>query len=351
MRFSYVVKDAQGKTINGTDDAPDEAALIARLQKHGYFVISLKPFSATLQQKTASKAQMKGAFTHTKVKLDDLLILCRQLATMLDSGVTLLRSLDVIALQVESRDLAQTLQFIKKDIEQGSSFSVSLAKHPKVFNQFGVSLAEVGEPSGTMPAVLEKLAFYLEEEAAFRSAIISAIIYPAILLVVSLAAILFFALGIAPRFKALFDSFKVPLPPITAVLLGVFDFIKSKFIVLILTIGAILFLIKKYADTPAGRRQFETLFLKMPTFGKVYRTIVVERFTSQMAILVESGVPILYALDITQRLIGSPICSAVITEIKNNVREGKMLAEPMMKSGFFPPMSVQMIMIGEEIGR
>ena len=350
MRFSYTAKDAKGKTITAIEDAVDQSSLIARLQKQGYFIVSIAPVSDSQAKKAHQDKSPKGPYTHTKVKLDDLLIFCRQLATMLDAGVTLLRSLDVISMQVESKTLAQTLMVVKKDVEQGGSLSASLAKHPKVFNQLWISLVEVGEASGTMPTVLEKLAFYLERQAAFNSSVVSAIIYPLILLVVATLAILLFALVIGPRFKSIFDSFHVELPVLTRVLLGVFDFIKTKFFVLIGLIGGIVIVVRKYVQTPRGKQQAERIIFAVPKFGFVVRTIVVERFTSQMSILVDSGVPILYALDITQRMIGNKTCEAVIGEIKDTVREGKLVAEQMGKSGFFPPMAVQMIAIGEETG-
>jgi len=349
-RFSYTAKDINGKTVSATDDAPDQGALVSRLQAQGYFIVSVAPFKPTAGKRSDGRPVVKGTFTHNKVNLDDLLMFCHQLSTMLNSGVTLTRSLDVISMQVESKQLSETLIEVKKDVEHGGSLSASLAKHPKVFNQFWVSLIEVGEASGTMPTVLEKLATYMEQESAFQASIISAIIYPAILMLVATGAIVFFALVIGPKFKTIFDQFHVQLPPLTSALLVVFDFIKEKFLVLIGAICAIFILIKKYIATPKGQLQFEGFLFKIPKFGYVMKTIVVERFTSQLSILVDSGVPILYALDIAQRMVGNRTCANVIGEIKNNVREGKLVAEPMMKSGFFPPMAVQMILIGEETG-
>ena len=350
MRFVYTVKDPAGKTFTATDDAPDEQDLVSRLQNQGFFIVSLRLFSETLPKKTETKLSNKAQFKRTKITLDDLVLFCQQLATMLNSGVNLLRSLDVISMQVESRKLSEILAQVKKSVEQGNSLSSSLAKHPKVFNQFWISVIEVGEASGNMPVILEKLAFYLEREAAFRATVLSAVLYPAILFVVAIGAILCFALVIGPKFKTIFDSFHTELPPITKALLAIFDFIKTKFLVLILVVGGIILLIKQYIQTLAGRIQMEKLLFSLPQFGNILRIIVIERFTSQLSILVDSGVPILYALEITQRMVGNKICEGVIGEIKNNVREGKLIAEPMSRSGFFPPMAVQMILIGEETG-
>ncbi len=349
-KFNYTIKDKSGKTITGSDEAVDQATLVTRLQQQGFFILSVQSQSKISPSRTEGGIKKRTNFSHNTVTLDDLLTFCRQMSTMLNTGVTLLRSLDIISMQVDSKQFHQILLDVKRGVEEGNSLSSSLAKHPRVFSKLWVSLVEVGEASGNLPNVLEKLAFYLEQQAAFKSAVISAIIYPVILLVVAVGAILFFALVIGPRFKSLFDSFGVELPIITRVLLGLFDFIKTKFLLLIAIAGVILFAIRKYSKTPLGQRQYEAILFSLPKVGYVFRTIVVERFTSQMSILVDSGVPILYALDITQRMVNNKTCEEVIADIKKNVREGKLIAQTMMTSGFFPPMAVQMILVGEESG-
>lgn len=349
-----MVKDLSGKTIMDSADSTDKEVLIDRLQRQGYYIVSIEPFIAgspkSVKTKPVKTPPKKDYFTHDGIALDDLLIFARQLATMLEAGVTLLRSLDVIVTQVESRKFHKILMVIKQDVEQGSSLSNALAKHEKVFNPFWVSLVEVGEASGTMPLVLEKLAFYLEQEAAFSSTIISAIIYPAILFTVACGAVGFFAFFVGPRFETIFDSFGVKLPLITRVVLGTFRFVKTKFFILAGSTAIIVFFSKKYFATPAGRLQLENFLFNFPTFGRIYKLIIVERFASQMSILVDSGVPILYALDIAQRLVDNRTCALIVGDIKNGVREGELLVGPMQKSGFFPPMAIQMIMVGEETG-
>ena len=353
-KFTYVAKDMNGRAVSDTTDSADKESLILRLQQQGYFVISIQPFvPPTLKptkKKTAKGAAKKENFTHNKIILDDLLVFARQLSTMLEAGVTMLRSLDVIVAQVESKNFHTVLSEVKRNVEQGSSLSTAMGKHPKTFNSFWVSLVEVGEASGTMPLVLEKLAFYLEQESAFNSAIISAIIYPCILFTVACGAIAFFAFFVGPRFEAIFKSFGVKLPMITVVLLSTFRFVKTKFFLIAGAIYITLFVVKKYIDTPLGTLQFEKLLFSLPTFGRVFKLIIVERFASQMSILIDSGVPILYALDITQRLVNNKTCALIVSDIKDGVREGELLVGPMQKSEFFPPMAIQMIMVGEETG-
>ena len=351
-RYSYTVKDPQGKTINEITEAYDKNSLVQQLQGKGLFIIKVEevpmgPAPVSTKSKGGKKSKV---FTHKKVKLDDLISFARQLTTMLEAGVTLLRSLEVITQQSESEKLFDILSEVNRDVEQGSSLSQALEKHPKIFNQFWVSLIEVGEASGTMPMVLSKLSFYLEQQAAFKSTIVSAIMYPVILLFICLGAVTFFALVVGPRFENVFNSMDIELPLITRALLGLFRFIKEKFILIIVFTSVSTFLFKKWAKTRKGRLQIEKILFGMPVVGKIVKLIVVERFTSQMAILVESGVPILYALDISERLVNNITCALIIADIKERVREGELLVAPMERSHFFPPMAIQMINVGEETG-
>jgi type IV pilus assembly protein PilC len=252
--------------------------------------------------------------------------------------------------QVESKTLHQVLVQVRNDVEQGRSLSSSLEKHPKQFSQFWVSLVEVGEASGTMPQVLEKLAVFMEQQAAFKSIIISAIIYPCILLFVCMGAIAFFAFFVGPKFEAIYTSMGKQLPAFTKLLLAFFKFIKQKILLIIAGCFGAGFLFKQYIRTAVGQMQFEKFIFGLPGFGVIFKKIVVERFASQMSILIDSGVPILYALEISEKLVENRTCGLIISDIRDSVREGKMLAEPMELSGFFPPMAVQMIKVGEETG-
>ena len=269
---------------------------------------------------------------------------------MLEAGVSMIRTLDVILLQVQSEQLHKILSAAKKDVETGETLSGALAKYPKTFNQFWVSLVEVGETSGSIPEVLNKLAFYLEQQAKFRSTIISGIIYPAILFVVAIGAIMFFALFVGPRFEAIFVSMQVELPLITRVLLDTFKVIKTNIVFIMLGTVGIIIGIRQYLKTYQGRTLFERFMYRLPTFGEVYKLIVIERFTSQMSILIDAGVPILHALDISERLVDNNTCALVVNSIKEGVRKGEHLVDPMERSGFFTPMTVQMVMVGEETG-
>lgn len=347
-KFSYIVKNKKGQTHKDTSDEDSRDALINKLQRQALFIVKIEEIETKKAQFVAKTKKKK--FARKKVKSKDLLTFAHQISTMLQSGVTLTRSLEVILTQVESSEFHAVLKNIKDDIEQGQSLSECLAKHPSVFNQFWVSLIEVGEASGTIPKVLEKLAFYIEQQEAFKSAIISGIIYPAILFFVAVGAIFFFAFVIGPRFETIFNQMEMELPALTVTMLAIFAFIKNRFLLLVGGIGLFIFLLKKYTKTYSGKLKLEKFLFSVPSFGDTYRSIIVERFSSQMAILIESGVPILNALDITERLVNNNTCACIVGNIRAGVKEGQLLVAPMSASGFFPPMAIQMIMVGEETG-
>ncbi len=350
MLFTYTVVDKNGKKITATEEAFDEESLVVKLQAKEMVVVTVLQVDSATSGSFAFRTAEKKEYSYKRIKLNDMVIFSRQLATMLDSGVPLLKSLEVILQQVESKKLADCLSHIKMDLERGMSFSLCLSRHPKVFNQFWVSLVEVGEASGTLPVILERLANYLEEKAAFQSKVLSAILYPAVLFFVCVGAVIVFATVIIPRFTEIFKSFGIKLPFLSQMVIDVFEFIHSKILILFLVISGIIYFTRKYIKTAQGRKQFEAFLFKIPVFNNFYTVFLIERFTSQMAILVDSGVPILYALEICQRMISNKTMEEVIGFVKSNVRQGKLIAEPMKKSGFFTPMVVQMVLIGEETG-
>ncbi|MBI3618221.1 MAG: type II secretion system F family protein [Candidatus Omnitrophica bacterium] len=352
-KFSYTIKDKSGKTHRNVVDMANKDVLVEKLHKDGYFIVNItEVVVAPIKKKQSGAVTLvqRRKFSHKSVKLHDLLSFSRQLATMLEAGVPLIRSLTVIETQVDSEDFFKVLERVRHDVEEGSSFSVALAKHPRVFNQFWVSLVEVGESSGTIPAILHKLSFYLQQQAAFSSAIISGIIYPAILFVVACGAIVFFALFVGPKFEEIFTSMNAQLPWITAQLLMIFKFFRNKFFWVLGGSIAAIMLFKNYARTYHGKMAIEKFLFGLPTVGEVFQQIILERFASQMSILIDSGVPILYALDITERLVDNNTCALVVNQIKEAVKQGELLVSPMERSGFFPSMCIQMIMVGEETG-
>jgi type IV pilus assembly protein PilC len=349
-KYTYTARDSSGKIKTDILEANNEQALIEKLQAQGLFIIKFYEPLEIIQSQPVLQKGVNRRFDHNNVKLEDLLIFSRQLATMLEAGVPLMRSLDVVLSQIQSRDLYNIISQIRNDVEAGKAFSQALSRHPKVFGQFWISLVEVGEASGTLADVLNKVAQHVEAEAEFRSIIISALVYPAILMFASLGAIVFFAIFVAPKFEEIFKSLKADLPLMTVLLLGTFKFVKTYLLFIIG--GAIggVFLLMNYFKTPLGKLQLEQILFKLPVFGEIMKLIIMERFAAQMAILVGSGVPILLSLDIVSRLVENESVGLLINKVREEVREGKGLADTLAKESFFPLMAVQMIKVGEETG-
>lgn len=352
-KLYYTVRDKNGRKITGYEDSANKDELVSRLQAKGMVVLDVTPEHK--EEKGVLKAVIptKGGrmpFKHYRITLNDLTLFCRQLATLLGAGVTILKTLDIISQQVASKRLYNVILELRKGMERGLSLHEAMAKQPDVFSELWVNLVESGEASGNLALVLERLATYMERNAAFRSKIISALIYPAILMCVSLGALLFLTLKIIPTFSGLFKGFNIELPPLTVVLIGVSDFIRSKGLVLLGAIIAGFWMLRQYIRTEGGRRQYEAIKFALPVFGDFFRALTIERFSSEMSTLVESGVPILYSLEITEHSVNNLLMADTIRKIKEDVRQGKSLSIPLEESGFFEPMVVQMVSIGEEIG-
>lgn len=351
-RFYYIARDKSGKKITDFEEASTSEEVVGRLQAKDLIVINVLPENKedATDLGFAIGSKVKPKFLHYRVTRDDLVIFCRQLATLLGAGVTILKGLDIISQQVSSRKLSKVLKDLAKNMEAGLSFHEIMAKHPDVFSELWVNLVESGEASGNLAIVLTRLASYLERNMAFRKKIVSALIYPAILMFAGMGALLFLTVKIIPTFAELFKGFNITLPFITRILIAISTFMR-KFLPVMVVIGIVVFfLFRNYIKTKEGARRYEKFKFRLPVFGEFFRAIVVERFSSEMSTLIESGVPILYSLEISEHSVGNLVMADVIRHIKEGVREGKSLSQPLEKSGFFEPMVVQMIAIGEEIG-
>lgn len=351
-KFSYICRKKSGEKETGVVEGPSQDEVLAQLQKKGLYVTSIIPFEVSKQDAVPTKERRvaKKQFTHGGINDNDLVMFSRQLAMLLSAGISLLRALDVILKQVDSKKLSMIVVQIHQDMEGGKTFRDSLAKFPDIFSPLWINLIETGEASGNLPSVLDKLAYYLEESASFRRKIVSAMMYPGILLLVSVSAVFFFIIKIVPTFATILDSFGVELPLATKILISLSNVLRKKFLLLAGAVVGGTFVLKKLSKQPGISRMIEEVSLKLPVYGEFARYLLLERFATTLSILIESGVPILYALEISERSAGSIKMAETIQYVKKNVKEGKNMAQPMEKSDFFTPMVVQMVAIGEEIG-
>ncbi len=348
-KFAYVARNYKGEKITGVEEASSQEEVVGRLQSRNLLVVNIISDERT-GTKAGISAKVKIQVKHYGITKEDLVLFCRQVATLLGAGVTILKSLDIISQQVSSKRLYNTIKDMQKNMEAGLSLHEAMAKHPQVFSELWINLVESGEASGNLALILNRLASYLERIAAFKTKIVSALIYPMILMAAATGALLFLTLKIVPTFAELFKGFGAELPTLTKGIVAVSYFLRKYIILLLLALVIAGYLIKRYINTRDGRKKFEKMLLGLPVMGNFFHGLLVERFSSEMSTLVESGVPILYSLEITEHSVNNLTLADIIRDIKESVREGKPLSQPLEKSKFFEPMVVQMVAIGEEIG-
>jgi type IV pilus assembly protein PilC len=293
---------------------------------------------------------MRQKGKRTSVKLYDMVFLARNLATTLSSGVTLLRSLEIISSQTESVKLGKVLSECSTSVKEGLSFKEAISKYPSIFSPLWRAIIEVGEASGNLPTVLDRLADYLDLRMEFERKIISALIYPSILIGAMTIAVFVFFKFILPKFVVIFKDFGVLLPLPTRIVFSIASFIDKNFIWVIGVFIAIIIAINIFLRRPETKETRDKMFLKLPLLGELIFLFALDRFTSTIYILLESGLPLVYALEIAARGIGNTVLEKNVLFIKNRVKDGASLSREFAKLNIFPALISEMAKIGEETG-
>ncbi|MCM8765993.1 MAG: type II secretion system F family protein [Candidatus Omnitrophica bacterium] len=345
--FIYTARTKEGRIESGSLEAKDQDILLAMLQERGLLVTSI--VQAT-REELVSRTFGRKKHYHYGVRLDDLILLARQLATLLDAGVPLLRSLTVVSDQIESHTLDKVLYLVRKEVEAGKALSEALKRHPKIFSPFWVNLVQTGEASGQLPFVFDQIAKYLEEAGALRRKVISALVYPAILTLIAFSTLAIFIGRIIPIFERIFNEFQVELPFLTSLIIKISSLLRRYFLLEILGVIAIIFAVRKFSQKEEGRWLLDRWKLKLPLFGNLFLMVALERFASAFSVLIKSGVPILYALEIVQKASGNKLIESALEKVKDAVRAGQSMSRPMAESGVFPPIVIEMVEVGEEAG-
>ncbi|HEY2045589.1 MAG TPA: type II secretion system F family protein [Candidatus Udaeobacter sp.] len=366
-RFNYVALDARGQEASGLLEAVSSSAAISQLRQSGYFPTSVieeaiissdgkqaRRRAVTVAGTTKAPAK-KGIvlFQRRKVKSKILMIFTRQLATLIDSGLPLLRSLNVLAKQERNKVMKKTIDKLADSVQSGSTFSDALALHPKIFNDLYVSMIRAGEVGGVLELVLTRLSEFQEKAARIRNKIISAMVYPLIVMTMAIGILCFLMVFIVPRFEVIFHDLlgDKPLPPVTQFVIGFSGFMKNHGLILVGIVVAIGVLYNFIGRTRGGRLAIDNLKLRMPLFGNLNRKTAISRFARTLGTLVTSGVPILQALNITRETAGNAAIARAIARVHDSVKEGESIVQPLEASKQFPPMVVSMVDVGEETGK
>ncbi len=363
--FTYVALDARGQQVTGVIEAASQNEAVGALRQAGYFPKSVdvetkasKAKAAKSVSKSAAGAPaVKGAgfslFKRQTVKGKILMIFTRQLATLIDAGLPLLRSLTVLAKQEKDLVLRTTITQLAESVQGGSTFSDGLSVHPKIFNKLYVNMVKAGELGGVLELVLLRLAEFQEKAQKIKNKVVAAMFYPLIVLCIAIAILSFLLVFIVPKFEAIFQDMLngKPLPALTQFVIAASNLVKNNIIAIIAVaiVGAIAY--KLIARTAKGLRAIDTVKLRAPLFGDLTRKSAISRFSRTLGTLVTSGVPILQALMITRETAGNVIIADAITRVHDAVKEGESIVTPLEASGVFPPMVISMIDVGEETGQ
>lgn len=341
--YQYSVKDKKGSSINGLLEAGSENEAAEILHKKDFIVVSIQ----LAAQKSAKQQRSKDK----GVKLEDLVIFSRQLATMIDAGIPLVQALSILGEQIENANLKNVVNLVRHDIEAGVSFCDALAKHPAVFSELFINMSKAGEASGMLDEVLDRLAAYLENTASLIRKVRSSLVYPAVVITMAILITLVLLLKVVPTFKGIFDSLGGQLPVPTLILIGISDLLRRYFLIAVGIFVIVGFLLKKYINTESGRYNFDALQLKVPVLGQLFRKVAIAKFSRTFATLIKSGVSALNALDIVAKTSGNKVIEKVILSTRDSVREGESISRPLSKSMVFPPMVCRMIGVGEQTGQ
>jgi type IV pilus assembly protein PilC len=343
--FAYKVRDRQGKLLTGTLEAESVTIVAGRLRSMGYVPVSIES-----GEKKSLQRDLKIPYFSGRIKLKEVAVFSRQFATMINSGLTLLRSLSILAEQTSNKELARIVGEVRRDVERGSALSVALAKHPKAFSRLYVAMVRSGESGGSLDSVLLRLATTIEKQVELRRKVKSAMTYPVVvglIVVVILIAMLIF---VVPMFKGMYAELDAKLPLPTLILLAVSNGFKKFFPLVFLGAGFGVWSLKRHVATPAGRRRYDAFKLRAPVFGQLAHKTALARFSRSLAALVRAGVPILDALEIVAETAGNAVVAEAVSDTQAAVKAGESLARPLEAHPVFPPMVTQMIAVGEETG-
>lgn len=342
--FEYEAKDRNGKKVTGKLEADSKTAIATQLKEKGYYITNI-----SLKKQSKDVSEILN-FTNS-VSTKELSVFSQQFATMIDSGISLVDSLQIMYDQMDNKFFRKSLEEILEDVETGVSLANAMQKHVKIFPTLYIELIRAGEAGGVLDIVLNKLADHYERQSKLNSMVKSALYYPLTILTVAILVVTFLVVQVVPQFVGMFSSLGANLPLVTRILLAISDFIRGYWWAILLFIILMIFIFSRYRQTGNGRLKTDKLILKIPVFGNMMQKIYLSRFSSTLSILVDSGVGLLESLSIVENVINNKVYSDTLTKIRVQVREGMSLAAELDRyPKLFSLMVIQMTRVGEETG-
>lgn len=344
-KFDYKAMDGAGEEISGTVDAPNENAAVAQLREKGY-----RPYEVNEQSSGGFDLSALPIIGGPPVDGEEVALFTRQMATLLEAGLPLLRAINILQDQVENEDFRDILGEIAQSIQGGASFSEALEEHPDVFDDLYINMIKAGEVGGVLETVLQRLAEFAEKAQELRTKIRGAVMYPAVVLCIAIGVVIFLLIFVLPTFISLFEQMDVELPLPTLLVIWVSEFLQTRWWLLAMIIAGIWYGVKWYYGTNQGEYNIDKLKINVPIFGTLFRKVATARFARTLSTLIRSGVPILQAIEIVQETIGNRVVADTMDEVYDSISEGDTISEPLYESGVFAPMVTHMISVGEETG-
>ena len=350
QKYAYYALNREGKQIFGVIAADNQALALNDIRSLGLFPTNVREATKGDERRAARKKKGIDEFYFGGVKTKELVVMTRQLSTLIDAGLPLLRSINVLVAQLKPCKLRDILREIASDIQSGSTFAESLAKHPKQFDRLYVNMVRAGEVGGLLETVLQRLAIFMERREALKRRVKGALIYPIAVILIAGGIVSFLLLKVVPVFADIFTEFGGDLPAPTKVLIAAGDFMIYKWWILLTALCWTIIGLKLAMRSKQIKRVFDRVILKVPLVGDLVTKVAVARFARTLGTLITSGVPILQALKITRETIGNEVVQNAVDAVHESVKEGDTIAAPLDKSKVFPPMVVNMIDVGEETG-
>jgi type II secretion system protein F len=345
--YTYRASTSEGKIIEGTLEAADDGTVAVKLQDMGLLPIRV----GVASRKSGLNREIEWPWTRKRVRRKHLLVFTHELHTLVKSGFPLDRSLAVLAQLAESKALSEIVQDVLNEIKGGKSLSEGMGKYPEVFPKVYVNMVRAGEVGGVLEEILGRLVLFLETSENLRSYMIGALIYPVLLGVVGLVSVTILTLFVVPRFAGIFTDMGLPLPLPMAILKGLSDFLMNYWWLVVTVVAALAIYLRRYRSTVEGRVRWDRWMLKLPLLGVVLQKVEVARFSRTLGTLLHSGVPLLQAMTIVREIIANQGIATMIEPIRNGIKKGEGISQPMKQSGVFPPLAMHLVEVGEESGK
>ncbi len=345
--YEYRGLDPAGRDTKGIIDADSPRLARAKLRRSGIFPTEI------LIDRHTKKSGVEGVpigALFGRIRIQEISIMTRQMATLVGAGLPIVEALTALIDQTENARLKKVMTQVRESVNEGSSLADAMRRFPKVFSELYANMINAGESSGALDIVLKRLADFMENQVMLRNKILSTLTYPIILVLVGIAILAFLLVSVVPKVVRIFDDLQQALPIPTVILIAVTDFLGDYWWVILVVVGGSLLALRQYAVTEKGHQNYNRMILRIPVMGKLLRTIVTTRFARTLAILLNSGIPLLQSMDIAKAVVNNVVISDAIESAEEAIREGESIAEPLRRSKVFPSMVTHMIAVGEKTG-